>query len=36
MDGMDDIISEFLVESYETLAQLDRDLVALEQAPGSR
>ncbi|MBF5083157.1 chemotaxis protein CheA [Quadrisphaera sp. INWT6] len=36
MDGMDDIISEFLVESYENLDQLDRDLVALEQAPGSR
>lgn len=36
MDGMDEIIGEFLVESYENLDQLDRDLVALEQAPGSR
>ncbi|WP_257570678.1 chemotaxis protein CheA [Streptomyces sp. NP160] len=33
---MDEIIGEFLVESYENLDQLDRDLVALEQAPGSR
>jgi len=31
-DGeMDDIVSEFLVESYEGLDQLDRDLVTLEQ-----
>ena len=36
MDGMEEIIGEFLVESYENLDQLDRDLVALEQAPGSR
>lgn len=28
---MDDILSEFLVESYEGLDQLDRDLIALEQ-----
>src|SRR5687768_11218174 len=31
-----DIVQEFLVESHENLDQLDRDLVALEQAPGSR
>lgn len=36
MDGMDDIVQEFLVESYENLDQLDQDLVALEAAPGSR
>src|SRR6266487_2380114 len=31
-----EIIQEFLVESYENLDQLDQDLVALEQSPGSR
>jgi two-component system chemotaxis sensor kinase CheA len=36
MEGMDDIVREFLVESYENLDQLDRDLVALESEPGSR
>lgn len=36
MDGMDEIVQEFLVESHENLDQLDRDLVALEQDPGSR
>ncbi|WP_073388983.1 chemotaxis protein CheA [Jatrophihabitans endophyticus] len=36
MDGMDEIVAEFLVESHENLDQLDRDLVALEQAPDSR
>ncbi|MBG0818534.1 chemotaxis protein CheW [Planomonospora sp. ID82291] len=36
MDELDDIIQEFLVESHENLDQLDRDLVALEQDPGSR
>ncbi|WP_122818434.1 chemotaxis protein CheA [Nocardioides pantholopis] len=36
MDDMDEIVQEFLVESYENLDQLDRDLVALERAPGSR
>ena len=30
---MDDIVGEFLVESYEGLDQLDRDLVALESNP---
>ncbi|MFI2753226.1 chemotaxis protein CheA [Cellulomonas sp. P22] len=33
---MDDIVREFLVESHENLDQLDQDLVALEEAPGSR
>ncbi len=36
MDGMDEIVHEFLVESYENLDQLDQDLVALESAPTSR
>ncbi|MFC7879630.1 Hpt domain-containing protein, partial [Isoptericola sp. NPDC057391] len=33
---MDEIVHEFLVESYENLDQLDRDLVALEDDPSSR
>ena len=33
---MEDIINEFLVESYEGLDQLDRDLVALESNPTDR
>ena len=36
MNDMDEIVQEFLVESYENLDQLDRDLVALEQDPSSR
>ncbi|MBN1170667.1 MAG: chemotaxis protein CheW [Micromonosporaceae bacterium] len=36
MDELGDIVQEFLVESHENLDQLDRDLVALEQTPGSR
>src|ERR1051326_6053527 len=36
MDGMDEIVKEFLVESTENLDQLDRDLVALENNPFSR
>ncbi len=36
MDDMDEIVQEFLVESHENLDQLDRDLVTLEQDPGSR
>ena len=36
MDGLDDIVEEFLVESHENLDQLDSDLVALEQDPNSR
>ena len=35
-DDLGDIVQEFLVESHENLDQLDRDLVALEAAPGSR
>ncbi|MCW2509207.1 MAG: Chemotaxis protein histidine kinase, partial [Modestobacter sp.] len=33
MEGLDDIVEEFLVESHENLDQLDQDLVALEQDP---
>src|SRR5688500_18839200 len=36
VDGLDDIVEEFLVESHENLDQLDSDLVALEQEPNSR
>ena len=36
MDELDEIIKEFLVESYENLDQLDRDLLALEDAPDDR
>ena len=36
MEGMGEIVHEFLMESHENLDQLDRDLVALEQQPGSR
>src|SRR5689334_3906010 len=36
MEAMDEIVAEFLVESHENLDQLDRDLLALEQNPGSR
>src|SRR5690349_11252754 len=36
VDDDAEIIAEFLVESHENLDQLDRDLVALEQDPGSR
>src|SRR5690242_21031895 len=35
-EGLDDIVQEFLIESHENLDQLDRDLVELEQHPGSR
>ena len=31
----DDIVREFLIESYENLDQLDRDFVSLEQNPAS-
>ena len=31
-----EIVKEFLVESYENLDRLDRDLVALEKDPGNR
>ena len=36
MEDIDEIVREFLVESYENLDQLDSDLVALEESPGSR
>ena len=36
MDGIDEVIKEFLVESYESLDQLDGDLLALEDAPDDR
>ena len=36
MSEVDEIVQEFLVESYENLDQLDQDLVALEQEPDSR
>jgi two-component system chemotaxis sensor kinase CheA len=36
MSELDDVVREFLVESYEGLDQLDRDLVALEQDPTDR
>lgn len=36
MDLMDDIVREFLVESYENLDRLDQDLIALEESPNDR
>ncbi len=33
---LDEIVKEFLVESYENLDQLDRDLMALEETPDDR
>jgi two-component system, chemotaxis family, sensor kinase CheA len=36
MDGMDEIIGEFLVESNESLDRLDRELIELEADPASR
>lgn len=33
---LEEIVSEFLLESYEGLDQLDRDLMALEESPGDR
>jgi len=33
---MEEVVKEFLVESYENLDQLDRDLLTLESDPGSR
>ena len=32
---MDEIVQEFLVESYEALDRLDGDLLALERDPNS-
>jgi two-component system chemotaxis sensor kinase CheA len=36
MDDLEDIIKEFLVESYENLDQLDHDLLSLEDSPDDR
>ena len=36
MEMVDDIVKEFLVESYENLDQLDRDLMALEETPDDK
>lgn len=36
MDQLDDIIKEFLIESYENLDRLDQDLLALEEIPDDR
>ena len=36
MNDLQDVVSEFLVESYENLEQLDRDLITLEQEPESQ
>ncbi|MCA9033632.1 MAG: chemotaxis protein CheA [Planctomycetaceae bacterium] len=36
MEMLDEIVKEFLVESHENLDQLDRDLMALEEAPNDR
>jgi len=36
MNENDDIVKEFLVESYENLDRLDRDLVELEKHPSDR
>ena len=35
MNDLDEVIQEFLVESYENLDRLDNDLVALERDPGA-
>jgi len=34
--GMEDILKEFLVESYENLDRLDQEFVILEEDPGNR
>lgn len=36
MEGLDEVIKEFLVESHESLDQLDRDLLSLEDTPDDR
>jgi two-component system chemotaxis sensor kinase CheA len=36
MNELDEVVSEFVVESYENLDQLDRDLLALEDDPDNR
>lgn len=35
-DEIDEVIAEFLVESYENLDQLDADFIALEETPDDR
>ena len=35
-DEMDELLAEFLVESFENLDQLDQDLISLEQDPHDR
>jgi two-component system chemotaxis sensor kinase CheA len=36
MNDSDEIVKEFVVESYENLDRLDRDLIALEKNPNDR
>jgi two-component system chemotaxis sensor kinase CheA len=36
VSDLDDVVKEFLVESFENMDRLDRDLVALERDPSSR
>jgi two-component system chemotaxis sensor kinase CheA len=36
VEELGEIVGEFLMESHENLDQLDRDLIELEQQPGSR
>jgi two-component system, chemotaxis family, sensor kinase CheA len=36
MDGMEEVVAEFLIESREGLDSLDRDLVALEETPDDK
>jgi two-component system, chemotaxis family, sensor kinase CheA len=36
LNDQQEIVNEFLIESYENLEQLDRDLVTLEQDPASQ
>ena len=33
IDEMDEMIKDFLIESYENLDRLDQDFIALEEAP---
>ena len=36
MNEMDEVLKEFLVESYENMDRLDRDLVSLEERPDDK
>lgn len=36
MEALDEIVKEFLVESYENLDRLDQDFVRLEKSPADR